>query len=490
MILEWWAIGSMIAGGSVVMRAAGLRGPVVPAIGLLVGVGLVLAVTLIQVVTPLPTSPVLTMVVVAGGPVVWWWWRVRRGHGGEFSPWSVGAVGAGLAIAVFFFRWAKLSTWHGDSVFYLLSGATLSSGSFYDAVFSEQFEKRGLGVAALHAVAHLHGEYFLASVTPLVAISLLVTLVWLVMRGLRADSTAGAVTLFAVLGALFLVSANRFVYHAFYLNGHLLTGAMVLMAAGALWLLWRGDPARTALVVMVLAAISTAVVTRAEGAVSMALVILPALVSSALSRRERRLILGWLAGTMTLWFGFGVWVSQARGEPVSVSTATQLGIALALGAAVLAVGHAAVDRHAWLVLVLAEAGLWAIVAILVWVRGSSIAVDSVAATLENQAGAGKWGLTIIAIVPAVILVMATRSVDRVQSLRFPVTTFVPLVIALAYAREGAYRVGIYDSLNRMWVQILPLAVAYVVVALASGSWRPWVTRVSDRFRRCGSIVRG
>jgi membrane protein implicated in regulation of membrane protease activity len=47
-----------------------------------------------------------------------------------------------------------------------------------------------------------------------------------------------------------------------------------------------------------------------------------------------------------------------------------------------------------------------------------------------------------------------------------VTTFLPLVFLLAFLRDGAYRVGATDSLNRMWIQIIPLAVLYVMAAIA------------------------
>jgi hypothetical protein len=49
-----------------------------------------------------------------------------------------------------------------------------------------------------------------------------------------------------------------------------------------------------------------------------------------------------------------------------------------------------------------------------------------------------------------------------------------VALLLAYLRdEGAYRVGQYDSLNRMFMQVVPLAVLYVVVVYATaGRTRP------------------
>jgi hypothetical protein len=42
---------------------------------------------------------------------------------------------------------------------------------------------------------------------------------------------------------------------------------------------------------------------------------------------------------------------------------------------------------------------------------------------------------------------------------------------LAYLREGAYREGPGDSLNRMLLQFVPIAILLVVSALATDRWR-------------------
>jgi hypothetical protein len=52
-----------------------------------------------------------------------------------------------------------------------------------------------------------------------------------------------------------------------------------------------------------------------------------------------------------------------------------------------------------------------------------------------------------------------------RALIFTVATFVPLGLLLALLREGEYRVGPGDSLNRMLLHIVPIAV----VAIALGA---------------------
>ena len=75
---------------------------------------------------------------------------------------------------------------------------------------------------------------------------------------------------------------------------------------------------------------------------------------------------------------------------------------------------------------------------------------------------GRWGASLV-ILGALVVVALAVSRGKTAALRFPVTTFAPVALLLAYLRdEGAYRVGQYDSLNRMFIQVVPLAVLYVV----------------------------
>ena len=63
-------------------------------------------------------------------------------------------------------------------------------------------------------------------------------------------------------------------------------------------------------------------------------------------------------------------------------------------------------------------------------------------------------------------------------LRFPLTTFVPFVFLMAYFREGSYRVGLADSLNRMIMHVVPLAILLLLILVTVGD-RPEPTAESD-----------
>ena len=55
-------------------------------------------------------------------------------------------------------------------------------------------------------------------------------------------------------------------------------------------------------------------------------------------------------------------------------------------------------------------------------------------------------------------------------LRFPLTASIPMFLLFAFLRGSPYRVGETDSLNRMLIHIVPLAILFVVSAAASKRW--------------------
>ncbi len=69
------------------------------------------------------------------------------------------------------------------------------------------------------------------------------------------------------------------------------------------------------------------------------------------------------------------------------------------------------------------------------------------------------------------MIAAFVRVPGETTLRFPLTSFIPFAFLLAYLRGIAFRVGDGDSLNRMWIQLIPIAVLYLIVAIGAGERR-------------------
>jgi hypothetical protein len=469
-IVELVTVLALLAGGCATLRLGGLRGWALLPLGLLAGVCLYLSIGLVQVFTSLPTTPVLTLTVTAVAPVAWWLIRLGRGDDVAVPAWAALLVTASLVAAVGLLRAAHLVKWHTDSLRYLMAGKLLADGTYATAMSTHDLSKRLIGVPLLHAPAHLGGEYYLASVTALLATATLASLVWFVRVGLGGALAAPQLATLTLLGALLLASGNRFVFSAFYLNGHLLTGVLVMCVAGCGWLLATGSPVPAGAVRWLqLLALPALVVTRPEGALLGGLALLPTLLSAGITARHRGAALAALGAATVGWHGFMVWLHDARGAavPVSVWGMVLAGLLLLALAPALAWRPAvAAARHRTRSLWLAEAGLWAALVAFA-VLGPDILADSVAATIQNVVGgAGKWGLSLVALGLLVLGAVAFARHPGLEYLRFPVTTFLPVGFLLAYLREGAYRVGYGDSLSRMFMQVVPIAVLYVVAAAA------------------------
>jgi hypothetical protein len=479
MMVELLSVAAVFVGGCLLVRATGLTGWAVLPFGMVAGLSLQIAIALVQVVTTLPTTPVLTLILTCVLPAGWWLVRWRQGHDVRIPLRYAAAALAGLGVVVLALRAANLVKWHIDSFTYMMTSTLLVEGSYQAGQSVHQATKRMLGIPAIHAPAQLAGESYLRSITPLIAVATIGILVWLLQRGLPDRLDLAARYGFIGLAVLVLVTNNRFVFSTFYLNGHLFTATLLLVVAGTGWLLLsRDDPA---LRVIQLVAIPATVLTRPEGVLLAALALLPTLLSARVSRRHRAAACALLGLTTLGWQGSVLWLYLDRGAeiPISGYGTAAIGVAALLG--IVALRWTDRLAHPVRVLWLAEAGLWLGLFAFV-LRDPEIFVDSLRATVRNVSPIGAWGTSLVVLAALGLIAICLTGTERVASaLRFPVTTFIPVGFLLAYLREeGAYRIGSGDSLNRMFMQVLPLAVAWVAVAFASADWDRLRSIVTNR----------
>lgn len=472
MIVEILCILAVFAGGCAFVLAAGLTGWGVPALGYLSGVALSIVIGFVQLLSPLPSSPALTLALTVALPAAWWIIRRRRGEGGTV-PWSFVAIGVACVVGlVAVLRPANLVKFHWDTNRYLMVANMLADGTFFAGANSELLTKRLIGVALFHAPARLHGEDYLRAATPLLALATLAALAWFFHQGARRWCDSRQIALFAGLGVLLLVSTNRFVFHTFYLNGHLLVAAffLVVVACGWLWFV-RAEVPGFALAAMPVIAIPAMVLTRPEAPLMAVVALLPVLLSGHVPVRYRAALLVALGAATALWNGMTVAVLRMDGEPVRVSAYGLLAFGILLLACPVLLRWSALTRRTLLALGLAEAALWlALVGLAV--RQPDILRDSVRAEEQNLlVGSGGWRPSLILLAGLALIAVALVSTPGQTALRFPLTTFIPLAFLFAYLRDEAYRTGYYDSLNRMVIQVVPVLVLGIIAAMAAGSWR-------------------
>lgn len=472
MINELLVVAVIFVGGCAAMRVLGVSGWWLPGLGFLAGICLYLGIGFVQVATWLPTSPAITLVLTVGLPVGWWVLRWRRG--GDVGVRVLPAVAsmAGLFAAVVALRAANALKWHTDSLDYLIVARLLAEGHYRSTNTMLLVSTRQLGAPLLHAPANLDGELYLRSITPLLAVATIVTLVWFLRQGMRIGSGRLGFGLAAALLVLLMVTNDRVIHHAFYLNGHLLTGAVVLLAAASGWLLAvGGEQPRRALMGLQILAIPALVITRPEGALMGVLILLPTWLSPRVPRTHRSITMAVFGASTILssvvqgWF----YLDRSTAIPSSVTGPLLLGVLSLLAIPLL--GWPLLTHRATTWLWLTEVGLWlALLALVAYHKGSGVMHRSIDATYGNLVvGEGGWGLLIVLVSALLVLGFVLFEGPPHQILlRFPVTTFVPFVYLMAYLREGEYRAAYADSMNRMIMHIVPLAVLLLFILATVG----------------------
>jgi hypothetical protein len=123
---------------------------------------------------------------------------------------------------------------------------------------------------------------------------------------------------------------------------------------------------------------------------------------------------------------------------------------------------------------LGVAGVWlGVAAYAVLDRGGlSRSLSATATNLLPLDGlaAGWWRWSGVAFLVVAAFVLAGRLWDRRPELglfSYPALLFFPAMLIAAFVREGGYRVGFPDSLNRSWLHILPLLLVAVASATRS-----------------------
>lgn len=484
MIAELLSVLSILLGGCLLLRAGGIRGWGLIPLGFIAGTAAFVTIGLLQVVTVLPTTPVLTLVLVVVLPAMWWLYRHVQGHDVFVAPGQAVHTVLTVVLLVIVLRGANLVSWHVDSFRYVMTGALLADGNYRELVSENLLTKRLLSVPILHTPATLADEYYLRSLVPLLALAIMGALAWLYWNGVR--DRVGPVTLIGIgaLGVALLVTNNRFVFHAFYINGHLFFAALLLAIVGCAWLLATNRTLpEPGLLTLLLVSIPALVVTRPEASIVAGVALLPFVVSARIAVAHRIAALAVLGGSVALWHGLIVVIQLTGGSslPFSAVGGLTLGVVILLLIPVML--WRTLPRFGGLILVTAEMLLW-LALIALAVRDPANLRTSLRATAENVLlGAGSWGLSLVALAVLGAGVFVLLKAQEQIFLRYPLTTFVPLAFLFAYLRDSPYRVGDGDSLNRMLIQVVPLATLYVIVAMASGVWRvPRIRRQARKVR--------
>lgn len=481
MFSEFLIIFMIFFGGYILTKTMGISGWATMPLGFLTGVLLVVNFGFIQVIAGLPTTPDLTLTAVLVIPLIFWF-LFNPGKNTQEKDTILRFSAIILALLVLFFHEANLVKYHIDSFRYILTSILLAENNF-DLASINLLTKRMLSAPLLHAPSRLFGEYYLTSITPLISLSLLGALYWFFSNGTGNSISNGRKYTIAALMMFLLLSNNRFIWHSFYINDHLFFAVCLTFIVASGWLLASTSRIRQkTLTAFIVLSIPALVVTRPEAPLFAALAITPILLSPDVDCKKRAFILGIFGISILLWSGYTAqaYIELGRNVPLSTTGPLALGLGALLGIPVLF--WRGLTRKRRIVLFSIEIFLW-LSLLFLSIKNPAILINSLAATYENIVlGAGSWGFSLVGLGALVVITLIFARNPLLHYLRFPVTASVPLFFLLAYFREGAYRVGHGDSLNRMLIQIVPLAVLFIVSAAASSQWGlpSWLRRGDDR----------
>jgi len=366
-----------------------------------------------------------------------------------------------------------------DSVRYLLTADVLATDGSLDAVNLHDLRLRHLVTPLLHTVGVHAGAGYSSTIAPLFAVSGLAATGWLGWQAFERFSLATS-TRWWLLGAsaLLVVAANRFAYHAFYINGHMFFAVFLLVGAGlgslaAVERDWRWiAPASLGFAALV--------PLRPEAVITASIFLVPILVSRTVPYSHRwRLIVPFL-GVSVLWNGV-VWPTHARDFDLGIAGPVygNLLIALTVAVGLGLLAWSRVERFApWGPAALA-AGIAAYLGIEA-LGNSDLLSESLSATGANLAVEGLWG-TLWWILPILLvgawLVGPSHSPTRL--LLVPLATYGLALFAFAYLRDGAYRIGTGDSGSRMLMHVVFVAVLVVLTTAAEAATRDRPSSVAN-----------
>lgn len=466
-MIEALLVTVLIISGALLLRAFGMRGWGLLPLGSLTGVGLFLILGYVQAHLHVPATPVFPIGFTLLLPGILYWRRHEQGYDVSFR-WLPALLSLGaVALFVIFIAEANLFKIHYDSIRYLIAGSLLYNGEI-SSFSMNLLGKRFFSTSVLHSLGHFADSFHFRAIQPVISLSLLGSIGWIAYEGLKTRVSRPRLLTLIILGILLLLSSHPYLWHSFYINGHLLMSAFLVTTVGSGWLLTqKAEPPAHALAA--LGAISTIglVLTRPEGAILAGLALLPILVNHRVRFRHRALFLLAYGSAILLHYGFVMVTTHHIGNTASLATLSFMAIGATAILAIPALGWRWMLRKPHIILYGVEGLLWLVVGIL-FLYEPGVTYKSINSTTQNVIfGAGNWGLSFVIIGSLLVLMLLLKQFQYQIMARFTVTTFVPFSLLLAYLRGGGYRVGMGDSFNRMLFHIIPLVVLFIIIAAAS-----------------------
>lgn len=422
------------------------------ALGFLTGLALWVLAALVVIVSPLRYDAVTAAAAYVVPLAVCAGFAARRWRPTRAELAVVVGYAAAFAAATAWLASFDASRFSPDSRNLVVAGLNLGDTGVAQL---DQLSLRGGFQIVAHSIAVFTGDGYAWALSSVIGLSIAPILVALAARAAPLPVAA--------LAAGVVFTTYNVTFHLFYVHTNLGAAAYLLGAFGLFWLAERdAEPAYLPGALVCLAAFS---LHRVEGPIFAAIAIVVAVFPSQLPRRTLAIGLALYAVPCALWH---VYLGTAPSEHLTRSIALVIAAAtIGLVAAYLVVPRS-LARHAPRA---AAAALAIGIAAAAFVRPDAMSTTfrALHANLLDPPLA-MWGHTwyVVGALAALCLLVPAPPAGRVLA-------YGALCTALAIVLLGVrhpYRSGVTDSGNRLALQVLPLAVLYVTVALGPHLRRP------------------
>lgn len=265
----------------------------------------------------------------------------------------------------------------------------------------------------------------------------------------------------------FLITTNQLLFHAFYINGHMVFASFLVVGVGLSW--YAAASAQWRLLIPASLALVALIPLRAEAVVVTIIFVLPIITTENKPTWVRWVLAIPIAGVTILWYG---WAVQGALPHLAVEDRTTVFGNLALGVGLLVL--AAIAGNSRLRPLVRAVPLMPLL-VLVGVTLFQLATgpDQVWTTLSalalNMATEGLWSTLWWVVPPLVLGAYVAVSFGFQRYFVLPLVTFAVAVPVFAYLRGGAYRVGFGDSGNRMLMHVVFVVALYLMLAASTAA---------------------
>ncbi|MDR2600768.1 MAG: hypothetical protein LBC73_10910 [Oscillospiraceae bacterium] len=476
MIVELICLSLILLGGFAFVYTMGIRGVAAISLGFIMGLAIQVIIGTVLIMINVPYNAVITVGLTFLLPFLLLIYTCIKGITSISFIRLLTYIAVSIAvvtITVTLLFNEGFVKWSYDSMRYLLSSQIMYENRL-ELLSEDLLTKRMFGVPIIHSPAQIVGEVYLRAVFPLLGIATFTTLMCFIYQGLKKRVSKKTMWFLVFAGGLLLLTNNRFVWNSFYINGHLFCAALALVISGCAWFMVSDDnKSKKRLLAIIIVAIPALVLTRSESILVAALAVLPILAAKILSWKYKSAILLSLGVSAVICHSF-ILLLLDNGINSLVFSYVLFGILLTFLAILLKflIKLKVIKFVVTNIVIISELLLWYTLIILSYQNRYIIntTLESIYHNIILGDGAWGWSFVILICLTISVLLLIKRP-KNMAILRFPVTTFLPFMFILAHLRESPYRVGFGDSMNRMLIQIVPLAILFIVMSIGLGDFR-------------------